>query len=363
MTVKLAAVPSAPRSTRGTLELRDVGKRFGETVALEHIDLTLPGGRLTCFLGPSGCGKTTLLRLIAGLETPSSGSLRLGPDDLTHVPAHERNIGMVFQSFALFPHLTVAENVAYGPRIRGVARWVRAARAAELLDLVQLTDLGKRRVSQLSGGQRQRVAMARALALEPALFLLDEPLSALDAQLRGAMQLELRGLQQRLGITTIIVTHDQEEAMTMADTIVVLGQGRVQQQGTPLEIYHHPVNRFVADFIGRNNLLGAEAVPGGVRVFGSFFPVTLPPSTTPGTTLNPALTLAVRPEKLKLADTPPAGDALPGRVSFVRDLGQRVETYVEVQGEQLVSVGDTSFCVGTPVWVSFAADAGTVLTS
>ena len=235
------------------LTIKNVSKRFGSTVALEDIDLTLPAGKLICFLGPSGCGKTTLLRLVAGLEKPTTGQIFLGDEDLVSKQPHKRNIGMVFQSFALFPHLNVGENIGYGLRIRGVKERERRKRAEELLDLVKLPGLAERHVAQLSGGQRQRVAMARALALDPSLFLLDEPLSALDAKLREAMQVELRLLQERLGVTTIIVTHDQQEAMTLADVIVVMGNNRVQQVGVPLEIYNRPINRFVADFIGTNN--------------------------------------------------------------------------------------------------------------
>jgi putative spermidine/putrescine transport system ATP-binding protein len=255
----------APNGAAERLVVAGLTKRFGATTALEDVDLELPGGKLTCFLGPSGCGKTTLLRIIAGLEVPTSGSLRLGDRDLTRVPAHQRNVGMVFQSFALFPHLNVAENIAYGLRIRGVPKRRRRERADELLELVRLGGLGDRHPSQLSGGQRQRVAMARALALEPSLFLLDEPLSALDAKLREAMQVELRQLQERVGITTIIVTHDQEEAMTMADHVVVMGEARVQQVGSPLDVYHRPVNRFVADFIGANNFVPAQVASSTTR--------------------------------------------------------------------------------------------------
>src|SRR5690606_20899685 len=214
-----APCTAPPRSSAMTerlrpLVVRGLSKAFGPTVALEDVSLDLPPGKLICFLGPSGCGKTTLLRIIAGLETPTSGRVSLGETDLTAVPAHQRNIGMVFQSYALFPHLNVAENVAYGLRIRGVPKRERLRRAEELLELVKLPNVSRRSTAQLSGGQRQRVAMARALALDPDLFLLDEPLSALDAKLREDMQVELKRLQRQLGITTIIVTHDQEEAMT-----------------------------------------------------------------------------------------------------------------------------------------------------
>jgi putative spermidine/putrescine transport system ATP-binding protein len=336
-------------------------KRFGATTALEDVDLELEGGELTCFLGPSGCGKTTLLRIIAGLERPTAGRVRLGERDLTDVPAHRRNVGMVFQSFALFPHLSVAENIAYGLRIRGVPRRRRRERAEELLDLVRLGGLGDRSTSQLSGGQRQRVAMARALSLEPSLFLLDEPLSALDAKLREAMQVELRQLQRRVGITTIIVTHDQEEAMTMADTVVVMGEGRVQQVGPPLEVYHRPLNRFVADFIGANNFVDGVAVSAReVAVFGKPLPIAPPAGVEPGA----RVTLSIRPEKVEVTLGPPAdGTGFEGRVTFVRDLGLMVETFIEAHGVAFAVVGAPRTEAGDVVWLRFTPEGSVVLTS
>jgi putative spermidine/putrescine transport system ATP-binding protein len=335
------------------LEIKNISKRFGAVVALEDVNLSLPPGKLVCFLGPSGCGKTTLLRLIAGLETPTSGSIYLGDKDLTKIPAHKRDIGMVFQSFALFPHLNVAENIAYGLRIRGVDKSVRLKRADELLELVKLAGLDKRHISQLSGGQKQRVAMARALALEPDLFLLDEPLSALDAKLREAMQVELKLLQQRVGLTTIIVTHDQQEAMTMADVIVVMGDNRVQQIGEPLEIYHKPKNRFVADFIGTNNFLEAMVVDGGhVKVREQVLLVNVPKNFK----IGQAVTLSIRPERLKLSSSESADNALTGNVTFVRDLGASVETFVDSGGQTLRVIGAAHQAIGTKVWLSFPQD-------
>lgn len=335
------------------LELKQISKRFGSVVALEDVNLSLPAGKLVCFLGPSGCGKTTLLRLIAGLETPTSGSIYLGDKDLTQIPAHKRNIGMVFQSFALFPHLNVAENIAYGLRIRGADKSSRLKRANELLELVKLSGLDRRHISQLSGGQKQRVAMARALALEPDLFLLDEPLSALDAKLREAMQVELKLLQQRVGLTTIIVTHDQQEAMTMADVIVVMGDNRVQQVGEPLEIYHKPVNRFVADFIGANNFLEATVVDGGrVRTPDQSLVVQVPSHIESGQ----AVTLSIRPEKFRLSTSEPIthDNFLQGNVTFVRDLGNSVETFVDTGGQTLRVIGAAHQAIGSKVWLSFS---------
>jgi len=341
---------------KADLSIRGVSKSYGATLALKDVDLELPGGKLICFLGPSGCGKTTLLRIIAGLESVSSGSVRLGANDLTNVPTHKRNVGMVFQSFALFPHLSVAENVAYGLRIRGVGKQERLRRADELLALVQMEGLGSRGIAQLSGGQRQRVAMARALALDPDLFLLDEPLSALDAKLREAMQVELRRLQRQVGITTIIVTHDQEEAMTMADLVVVMGNNRVQQVGTPLEVYRRPVNRFVADFIGSNNFLPATvAGAGAVTVLGQQLSMRVPEGATG------EVTLSVRPEDVRLHTEAPAGPAFEGRVSFVRDLGRTVETFVTVAGNELSVLGAPALAEGTAVWLEVPEDAGVVL--
>jgi putative spermidine/putrescine transport system ATP-binding protein len=339
--------------------VRGISKRFGPTVALDDVDLEIAGGTLTCFLGPSGCGKTTLLRIIAGLEQPSAGTVHLGELELTRVPAHRRNVGMVFQSYALFPHLDVGENVAYGLRIRGVPKAVRRRRAEELLDLVRLGGLADRHVAQLSGGQRQRVAMARALALEPSLFLLDEPLSALDAKLREAMQVELRELQRRVGITTIIVTHDQEEAMTMADTVVVMGDQRVQQVGAPLEVYHRPLNRFVADFIGANNFLEAEVRPGHqVELFGRTLPVAPPP----GAAVGERVTLSIRPEKVEARPERAAdGTSFEGRVTFVRDLGLLVETFVDVHGVSVAVVGAPRSEVGEAVWLRFPSEHVVVL--
>ena len=237
------------------LVLEGITKHFGSFTAVDDVSLAVPHGTFVCLLGPSGCGKTTLLRMIAGLENPSAGRILLDGADMTEVPTHKRDFGMVFQSLALFPHLNVADNVAYALRIRGVGAQERRRRIDELLSLVDLSGYAQRPVSKHTGRQRQRVAIFRALAVSPKLFLLDEPLSALDAKLREAMQVELRQLQQRLGITTIVVTHDQREAMTMADLVVVMGEGRIRQAAPPIEVYRRPADSFVADFIGSTNLL------------------------------------------------------------------------------------------------------------
>lgn len=316
--------------------LRDVGRRFGTVTAITDVTLDIPSGHLVCLLGPSGCGKTTLLRLIAGLDPPSEGRILLDGMDITRVPAHQRNFGMVFQSLALFPHLNVADNISYGLRVRGLASGVRRKRAETLLELVRLPGIADRHVAQLSGGQRQRVAIARALALEPKIFLLDEPMSALDAKLREAMQVELSQLQRRLGITTVVVTHDQREAMTMADTIVVIGANRVQQVGAPLDIYRRPRNSFVADFIGSINLLPAVlSGPGEASVGGIRLAVV---EVGDGVGEGDRALISVRPEDVHLLSIEAQRDnTLPGTVSYVRDLGSQVETHVDCAGETIVS--------------------------
>lgn len=296
------------------LVLSGVSKSFGNIRAVLPTDLTFAKGKLTALLGPSGCGKTTLLRMVAGLEQPTRGQIRLGERDITQQPAHERKFGMVFQSFALFPHYNVRENVAYSLLISGVAKAQALEKATSLLETVQLGSFGDRRIGDLSGGQRQRVAIARALAQEPQVFLLDEPMSALDAKLREDMQVELRLLQQRLGITTIVVTHDQREAMTMADMIVVMSNGRVEQVAPPQEIYHTPANEFVADFIGKANFFDGVYGTNGVRVGKHDLKVSA--NFTAGSPVR----LAIRPESARLAEVH-GPNCLSATVSFVRDLG------------------------------------------
>ncbi|WP_368623041.1 ABC transporter ATP-binding protein [Paraburkholderia sp. BR13444] len=328
------------------LTLQAVTRRFGAVHAVDDVDLSVPDGKLVCFLGPSGCGKTTLLRMIAGLETPSSGSIHFAGRDITWLPANRRDFGMVFQSLALFPHMTVAQNVAYPLKLRKVAREKQTRRVAELLELIQLPHMANRPVTQLSGGQRQRVAIARAIASEPQLLLLDEPLSALDAKLREAMQVEIRLLQQRLGITTIMVTHDQREAMTMADEIVVMEKGRIAQIGKPLDIYRDPVNEFVADFIGLGNILpvqydgaGVVSLPGGRRIA-----VTPSPSAPLADARQPvasgdAIRLLIRPEDIcvKAATETPDANRLPGTVTFIRDVGASLEATIDCVGFTLTA--------------------------
>lgn len=311
------------------LSLNALSKQFGTFKAVDQAQLSVPHGRFVCLLGPSGCGKTTLLRMIAGLENPTSGSIVLDGQDITAIATHKRNLGMVFQSLALFPHLTVGENIAYPLRIRGVGREEQAKRVEELLAMIHLQGFANRPVTKLSGGQRQRVAIARALAISPKLFLLDEPLSALDAKLREAMQVELRKLQQQLGITTIVVTHDQREAMTMADTVVVMNGGQIRQAASPIEIYRKPADRFVADFIGSTNLLPMTMEAGRTLILGQAV------SGLDAGKLA-AATLSVRPEDISL--TAPGEGRLSGRVTFIRDLGGTIETFVDVSGTEVIAV-------------------------
>jgi putative spermidine/putrescine transport system ATP-binding protein len=340
------------------LALQSVVKEFGAFRAVNDVDLTVPHGTFVCMLGPSGCGKTTLLRMIAGLDLPTSGAIRLDGEDITRVPTHKRNLGMVFQSLALFPHLTVGENIAYPLRIRGAPKEDQKKRVEELLSMIHLQGYADRPVSKLSGGQRQRVAIARALAISPKLFLLDEPLSALDAKLREAMQVELRQLQQKLGITTIVVTHDQREAMTMADTVVVMNGGEIRQAASPIEIYRRPADSFVADFIGQTNLIEAEQdTLNHVTVLGQPVPgLQLPPGAAKAT-------LSIRPEDVHL--TAPGAGALSGKVTFVRDLGGTIETFVDVGGRQIVAVSTPrarpEVTVGQEVGVALTPDCCVVL--
>lgn len=340
------------------LDLQNIVKRFGNFQAVQNVNLHVPHGTFVCLLGPSGCGKTTLLRMIAGLDLPTSGSIRLEDEDITRIATHKRNLGMVFQSLALFPHLTVGENIAYPLRIRGAAKDVQKKRVDELLAMIHLAGYADRPVAKLSGGQRQRVAIARALTISPKLFLLDEPLSALDAKLREAMQVELRQLQQKLGITTIVVTHDQREAMTMADTVVVMNGGEIRQAAPPIDIYRRPADSFVADFIGQTNLLDvARDNSGRTTVFGEAIEgIVMPDGVHKGM-------LCVRPEDVQL--TAPRSGLLSGTVTFVRDLGGTIETFLNVAGHQIIAVSTPrarpDVSVGQTVGIALSSDACVVL--
>ncbi|TMV58233.1 ABC transporter ATP-binding protein, partial [Thioclava sp. BHET1] len=280
------------------LDIANLQKSFGPTRVVKDFNLTIEKGEFVSFLGPSGCGKTTVLRMVAGFETPTSGAIRIEGQDITRQRPNQRKIGMVFQAYALFPNLTVAQNVAFGLRVAGVAKSEIATRVSEMLTLIGLPDLGERYPFQLSGGQQQRVALARALAVRPRVLLLDEPLSALDAKIRVSLRDEIRAIQRELGITTIFVTHDQEEALSMSDRVVVMHNGIATQIGTPFEIYNRPANRFVAQFVGTLNLLDArilDAATGQLQIGET--PVALNRAVAAGTG---RLSLALRPEVVSL---------------------------------------------------------------
>jgi iron(III) transport system ATP-binding protein len=324
------AVSGAGRPAAVALE--GIAKRFGAVSALRDVSLAAAEGEFVCFLGPSGCGKTTLLRIVAGLERQDAGLVRMGGRDVSRLPPGRRNYGIVFQSYALFPNLTVARNVAYGLEARRAARSRVEARVDELLDLVGLRAHKLRYPAQLSGGEQQRVALARALAPSPSLLLLDEPLSALDARVRLALRREIKALQRRLGITTIMVTHDQEEALTMADRIVVMNHGVVEQIGPPPEIYGEPSSLFVARFVGHMNLFAAVADirPGWARVGG----LALRHRPGPGTRPGAPLTLGIRPEEVRVgAAARQADNRLTARVTSVQFQGAFTRLGVQALGD------------------------------
>jgi len=290
MTVAHPAEPAA------FLRIRDLSKKFGDFTALERISLDIHEGEFVCFLGPSGCGKTTLLRAIAGLDPQTTGRIEQAGRDISTLPAAKRDFGIVFQSYALFPNLTAAKNVAYGLESARMPRAAMRARVRELLELVGLPEQGDKYPAQLSGGQQQRVALARALATSPGLLLLDEPLSALDAKVRVHLRHEIRQLQRRVGVTTIMVTHDQEEALTIADRIVVMNHGVIEQVGTPVDVYRRPASAFVADFIGVMNFMPATMVrSGAVRFAGLELACDID-----GLPAGTGLTLAIRPEDIRV---------------------------------------------------------------
>jgi putative spermidine/putrescine transport system ATP-binding protein len=345
------------------LDVQGIAKSYAKTPVVDQVSFSVPHGEFVCFLGPSGCGKTTLLRLIAGLETPSAGRILLDDRDITDQSANQRSFGMVFQSLALFPHLNVEDNIGYSLRLRDGYRKTRKQQVAQLLELVRMPGIGKRAVSQLSGGQRQRVAIARALAQEPRILLMDEPFSALDAKLREEMQVEIRLLQQKLKITTILVTHDQREAMTLADSVIVMSGGRIQQIGNPLDIYRNPVNKFVASFIGMSNLFDVRvADERSVRFADCLIEVdTMPDSVSAGD----SATLSVRPENVLVNRLPGAGGGFTGTLTFVRDFGATIEARIDCGGREIISVSPSDQWRGMKaadqVNLHFAANACRVL--
>jgi len=331
-----------PQASGDSLILEGITKKFpqrgggGEVIAVDAVSLNIQKGEFITLLGPSGCGKTTTLRLIAGFEMPSTGRIVLDGREITNQPPNNRDMAMVFQSYALFPHMTVFDNVAYGLTIRKLPRKQIEEKVNATLDMIGLSKLGTRRPNQLSGGQQQRVALARALVMEPRVLLFDEPLSNLDAKLRVQMRGEIHRLQRRLNITSVYVTHDQVEAMAMSDRIVVMNAGRIEQIGSPGEIYRRPISRFVADFIGRANFVETkvEAVDGGqvtVRILGQRLVQLMTPTPKVGDTLDAIL----RPEGLQLRNDP---QLIQGQVIQAMYLGTEVEYLVEADGQQFMVV-------------------------
>ncbi len=357
----MAASSSGFREAKGDLRLESVTKDFGSFLAVDDLSLTVPRGSFFALLGPSGCGKTTTLRMVAGLEQPTSGRILIGDTDLTGSRPYERPVNTVFQSYALFPHLTIRDNVAFGPKRRGLKDAPRLAEDA--LELVQLTHLAGRKPAQLSGGQQQRVAVARALVNQPEVLLLDEPLGALDLKLRRQMQVELKRIQSEVGITFIHVTHDQEEAMTMADTVAVMNHGRIEQMGPPATLYDLPRTTFVANFVGQSNLGTGRIVDNDdaflvVEVNGSR--VKIPRARSQVT--SGEVTFGVRPEKVRVHRDQPhgIGDDMRATVVDVSFIGVATQYLVEVASgarwnvyEQNLDVEPIDLHPGDEVWMSW----------
>src|SRR5438105_3796435 len=355
----------------GVVRLHHLVKRFADVVAVDGINVEIPGGEFFSLLGPSGCGKTTTLRLVAGFEQPTDGRILLDGVDMAHTPPHKRKVNTVFQSYALFPHLSVHENVAFGLRFKDVSKQDSNRRVAEALALVQLEGFDKRRPSQLSGGQQQRVALARALILNPSVLLLDEPLGALDAKLRKALQVELKALQERVGITFIYVTHDQEEALTMSDRLAVMQRGRIEQIGTPSDVYQEPATAYVADFLGVSNLMSAVAAGpasnGCCRVRIGDFELLAGKGDVRATG---DVRVVIRPERVRLEVHGSAGEnRLPGMVERAVFQGSTTQVIVRLaHGDTLQSLvtneGDRpGYEQGTPVSAHLPPEALRILRS
>jgi putative spermidine/putrescine transport system ATP-binding protein len=348
------------------LELTGVQKRFGEFVAVEDFNLAADRGEFVSFLGPSGCGKTTTLRMIAGFEHPSSGGITVDGRDITYQPPNRRNVGMVFQSYALFPNMTVADNIGFGLRVRKTPRDRIRSKVGELLDLIHLPDKGDRYPWQLSGGQQQRVALARALAIEPQVLLLDEPLSALDAKIRVALRKEIRSIQRQLGITTVYVTHDQEEALSLSDRVVVMSEGRIEQIGAPADIYNFPATPFVASFVGTLNLIAAKVIDAGagrVSLGGQEIRSARPISEAHD---GATVTIAIRPESVELGEGG-GTNRLSGPIEDVSFLGSIVRTRLDLGDGATLSLDTfndpnlTPPAVGDVVTTSFPPEACLVI--
>ena len=363
----------ADGDTAGTALVRfeAVSKRFGAISAVDDLTLDIEQGEFFALLGPSGCGKTTLLRMLAGFEAPSQGRILLDGEDIGDVPPHRRPVNMMFQSYALFPHLTVEGNIAFGLRQEQVSRRERAERVADMLALTRLQGFEKRRVGQLSGGQRQRVALARSLIKRPRVLLLDEPLAALDKKLRAETQFELMELQRKLGTTFVIVTHDQEEAMIVADRIAVMNEGRLIQLAEPSDIYERPKSRWVAEFLGEVSLIEGRIVGGGRDIMAAVG--TLQIADAAGAKSGDTVALALRPEKVRMDAQRPAGEGLNAIAGTVFEIGYRGDTSlykVRLADRTLMKValantaarGVPPFAVDDLVWLTWPPDAGVVLT-
>jgi len=340
--------------TSGGLSLQGMNKHFGRVHAVKDVSLEVPTGEFFTLLGPSGCGKTTLLRIIAGLEMPDEGRVLLGGKDITSLPATRRQVNTVFQSYALFPHLTVFENVAFGLRSRKFPQAEIEERVGKRLEMLGLMEMAQRRPDQLSGGQKQRVALARALVNEPEVLLLDEPMSALDAKLRAQVQVELRRLQQKLGRTFILVTHDQDEAMVVSDRIAVMRDGAVIQSGTPEEVYDAPRTRFVAEFLGAANLIRGKAVDGGLQTDIGFLQLEEKPPWTEGT-------VAIRPEWIALHESEPAQNGIRCRVREVIFRGTDYDLWLDPGPLRVRSHTYKHFKPGDEIWLELAPDELVIL--
>ena len=347
-------------SERGSVELIDVTKRYGSMVAVDKLNLSVDAGEFLSLLGPSGCGKTTTLRMLAGFEQPDEGFVRISGEYVQGIPPYKRDVNTVFQAYALFPHMTVAENVAYGLRQRKVSRSEIGTRVAEALEMVKMTKLAERKPRQMSGGQQQRVALARALVNRPSVLLLDEPLGALDRKLREEMQIELKLLQSQLGITFIFVTHDQEEAMSMSDRIAIMLDGHIEQLGDPETVYEHPASAFVAAFVGRNNFWHGTATADGVTADdGTVLHASKPEEQVP---VGAGALAAVRPECLRLHTEEPGTsiNSQSGEVASVAHFGDVLQYVVRVGHREVVALVPRAqggrLRAGDRVWATWKSD-------